>query len=256
MRLTVMGYRDDLGALRTRLTNLELEQDRLQAQKGELDGVCARLTTVQADIASLRERYAQERRLPLLDRISIASPCPANWQDMVGDDRVRFCGSCTKNVYNISELTSEEAEKLLSTHEGNVCVRLFRRRDGSVITADCPVGHKRKRRRRLLAGVLMATSAGLAGAAFTDALTMGETQDIEVSMGDVPGRRAPRLGKPSPVESHAFVDSDGPAVVGSATVAAPFAPMATTLSPSAGQHDEIAAPAATPNNDNPDVAAR
>ncbi len=77
-----------------------------------------------------------------LDSIRIASPCPAKWEEMAGDDRVRFCGLCKKNVYDLSALTRGEAERLLGEKEGKLCARLFRRADGTVLTRDCPVGFR------------------------------------------------------------------------------------------------------------------
>ena len=82
-----------------------------------------------------------------LDRISIASPCPITWEQMVGDDNVRFCNHCRLNVYNLSELSKDEAEALLASTEGRLCARLYRRSDGTVITNDCPVGLQALRRR-------------------------------------------------------------------------------------------------------------
>src|SRR5262249_10788550 len=40
----------------------------------------------------------------ILDNVRIASPCHARWEDMVGNDRARFCGQCRKNVYNFSAM--------------------------------------------------------------------------------------------------------------------------------------------------------
>src|SRR3954469_7473856 len=75
-----------------------------------------------------------------LDDISVASPCPASWRDMVGSDTVRFCASCQKNVYNLSGMKRSEAVELLQATEGRMCIRFFRRADGTVLTEDCPVG--------------------------------------------------------------------------------------------------------------------
>ena len=80
------------------------------------------------------------KRNRLLDQIQIAAPCPAKWDDMRGDDAKRFCNSCQKNVFNFAGMSTFEAEKLIFETEGNLCVRLFRRQDGTVITTDCPVG--------------------------------------------------------------------------------------------------------------------
>ena len=82
-----------------------------------------------------------------LDNIRIASPCNADWDQMFGNDRARFCGQCKLNVYNLSAMTREEAELLIGRTEGRLCVRYFRRADGSVMTKDCPVGLRAIRRR-------------------------------------------------------------------------------------------------------------
>lgn len=59
---------------------------------------------------------------------------------MYGDDRVRFCSQCNLNVYNLSALTQEEAEQLILRAEDRLCVRYYRRRDGTILTRNCPVG--------------------------------------------------------------------------------------------------------------------
>lgn len=75
-----------------------------------------------------------------LNQIKIASPCSADWNEMRGDNRQRYCSECKLNVYNLSEMTQREAENLLFEKEGKMCVRLYKRSDGTVITQDCPVG--------------------------------------------------------------------------------------------------------------------
>ena len=75
-----------------------------------------------------------------LKNIRIASPCSSDWSEMYGDERKRFCGECKLNVYNLSGMTRDEAESLIMNTEGRLCVRFYKRADGSVITADCPVG--------------------------------------------------------------------------------------------------------------------
>lgn len=76
----------------------------------------------------------------LLADIRVATPCPASWEAMSGDDKARFCKTCQKNVFNISMMTRQEAEALILEKEGNLCVRLARREDGTIITDDCPIG--------------------------------------------------------------------------------------------------------------------
>jgi hypothetical protein len=66
---------------------------------------------------------------------------------MIGTDRVRFCGQCSLNVYNLSAMTRDQAESLIAANEGRLCVRFYRRNDGSIITQDCPVGLRAVRAR-------------------------------------------------------------------------------------------------------------
>ena len=82
-----------------------------------------------------------------LNNIKIASPCSANWEEMYGNERKRFCGDCKLNVYNLSGMTKYDAENLLANSEGRVCVRYFQRGDGTVLTADCPVGWAKAKQR-------------------------------------------------------------------------------------------------------------
>ena len=81
----------------------------------------------------------------VLHDIKIASPCKADWNQMTGDEKIRFCQACKLNVYNISQMTTEQAENLIKQKEGRVCVRMYRRRDGTLINQDCPIGRLKKR---------------------------------------------------------------------------------------------------------------
>lgn len=127
-----------------------------------------------------------------LDTLHIASPCPKLWTDMeqTGADAVRFCGDCKKNVYDVSQMTRRDAELLIQRTESgrfelnlpfvsgqaqideqgasadetsgpSICLQLYRRADGTVITDDCPNGLKvirdswRRLRQLAIAGVAM-----------------------------------------------------------------------------------------------------
>jgi hypothetical protein len=63
------------------------------------------------------------------------------------DERVRFCSQCNLNVYNLSGMSRQEAEALITKTEGRLCVRFYRRADGSILTQNCPVGLKKIKRR-------------------------------------------------------------------------------------------------------------
>lgn len=57
---------------------------------------------------------------------------------MSGDEKVRFCGSCEKHVYNLSSMTKEELKQVLGELEGPICGRILRRSDGTAVTNVCP----------------------------------------------------------------------------------------------------------------------
>ncbi len=83
--------------------------------------------------------------LDSLDNVMIAAPCNIGWDNMVGDDRVRLCAGCDKNVYNTSRMTKAEIKELLAVEGKDPCLRIYRRADGTMITEDCPVGLRRVR---------------------------------------------------------------------------------------------------------------
>lgn len=82
-----------------------------------------------------------------LDGLRIATPCPVSWEQMKGNEQVRFCQQCKLNVYNLSGMTRRQAEGLVRQTEGRLCARFYRRADGTIITRDCPVGLRALRRR-------------------------------------------------------------------------------------------------------------
>jgi hypothetical protein len=109
-------------------------------------------------------------RSPL--KLEIASPCSVSWASMSGDDRVRHCSTCKKNVYELSGMSRDEIEKLIQSREGQVCVRYYKRHDGTVLTSDCPVGlaavgyHVKRVTVKTLLKVAGVTAALLGGTAF------------------------------------------------------------------------------------------
>ncbi len=100
----------------------------------------------------------------LIDNLKIASPCPVKWEEMQGDARTRFCRQCNLNVYNLSAMTRQEATAVVAQTEGRVCVKYFQRQDGTVITADCPVGLKLLRER--VAGITSVVLAAVMSLVF------------------------------------------------------------------------------------------
>lgn len=120
-----------------------------------------------------------------LDNIRVASPCTANWDEMFGDHRKRFCGECKLNVYNLSDMTRREAESLLINSEGRLCVRFYRRQDGTVLTQNCPVGWKAVKARTMrVAAAILSIVIGFVSGIF--GFRAAESLVSILPMGDVP----------------------------------------------------------------------
>ena len=225
-----MSYRDDLEALQIQLTQLEREHADLLGERSRLLEGARRMPRLVDEIDRLRRQLHARapRKLPVLDDIRVASPCSARWDEMAGDERSRFCGSCQKNVYNLSAMTREAAEALVRAKEGDLCVRYYRRADGTVLTADCSVGVRRKRVRWVAAaGAVTALAAGAVSLAFVqmgapvrtiqggvspgrpipppvtvaepigEALQGGISSEVEMGQRVAPMTVRPRMGRPT-----------------------------------------------------------
>jgi hypothetical protein len=101
-----------------------------------------------------------------LNNVRVAAPCPADWDQMLGNERSRFCGQCNLNVYNLSAMSRSEAEEFIARSEGRVCIRYYRRKDGSVITENCPVGLRALRKKmsyvaRAIASAVLTLMTGI-----------------------------------------------------------------------------------------------
>src|SRR6185369_10043080 len=117
------------------------------------------------EIAALRAALQDVRQRSRLDKIRFAAPCNEPWSGMLGDDRVRHCSQCDKAVYNLSAMPRAEAERFVAEN-ADACVQLYRRRDGTVITSDCEVGIRRRRRIRRIAAAAVAVGGAAVAYAF------------------------------------------------------------------------------------------
>jgi len=164
-------------------------------------------------------------RIPL-DVIQVPKPCPADWNGMRGNDRVRFCKLCNLNVYNLSAMSREQAEDLVNASEGRMCVSFYRRADGTVITSDCGGGLRLATRRAwTFASAAVATIAcvllspiGLGSSSRTTTQSPLDVKppapDVTRVLGDMPAPRALRgemvLGAPAPLLGKVAVQNPAP----------------------------------------------
>src|SRR5262249_1274225 len=121
----------------------------------------------------------------------------ASWDKMIGDERTRFCQECKQNVYNVSGMTGAEAEAFLAQaveNRADICVRFFRRKDGTVLTSDCPVGRRASQRRMMALRAWGTSVLGL----FIWLIVLGDVSGgREAAVEHVRQRLEPRRAKPS-----------------------------------------------------------
>jgi len=165
-----------------------------------------------------------------LDNIRIASPCSANWDEMFGDNRKRFCGDCKLNVYNLSDMTRRDAENLLIASEGRLCVRYYRRADGTVLTQDCPVGWQAvKRRASRVATAAFSMVAGLLSGVFAFNLlhepSVPVSQGVMIAPGGF-GKTVPQVGEVPGMYKVDPVDTIEEPLTGQMVMGKPYVPSA------------------------------
>ena len=94
--------------------------------------------------------------------LRISSPCPKTWEELAGDDRIRYCGQCKLNVYNFAIMSRREIEDVVRKTEGRLCGQLYLRGDRTVTAKNCP-----STRTRTILKRAAATAAVLLLAGFT-----------------------------------------------------------------------------------------
>jgi hypothetical protein len=137
------------------------------------------------------------RKQSLLDNVRIASPCHALWSEMEGDDKMRYCKLCKLNVYDVSNMTKPEAEKLIRDTNATACLRLHYRSDGRIITRDCPVGFAAVKR-RIRYAVAIASAIALAGWAKASTFWISGESPADSSFGQLYAQAKDKIIPPPP----------------------------------------------------------
>ncbi len=67
-------------------------------------------------------------------KLHLSFSCPMKWSEMQGDDAVRHCSSCDKQVTSLSNLAPAAARTLVARSGGELCVSaVVNRRTGHVV---------------------------------------------------------------------------------------------------------------------------
>lgn len=100
-----------------------------------------------------------------IDSVRVDSPCTEDWDAMTGNEQVRFCGHCAKDVNNLSEMTRKQALRLVRTSKERICIRYIADpRTGAPQFADRL--HQITRRAPALAAGVMTASIALSQASY------------------------------------------------------------------------------------------
>lgn len=74
-----------------------------------------------------------------LDQLKVVTPCSSNWEQMTGNHKKRFCSECDKHVFDFSQMTRQQIEAVTAVNHGNLCARITRREDGSLVMLNAPL---------------------------------------------------------------------------------------------------------------------
>ena len=152
-------------------------------------------------------------RQPHEPAIQIRTPCPKRWEELVGDERRRFCSECSLHVHNSAALTQREAQALVADAPGRVCMRIEYDPQGAPIHREARVARVARWVLASGAALLAACQGGREPAAAPQpapptsrtgqvVATMGKVAST-IEMGDVVAPPAPveRLGEVAPASS-------------------------------------------------------
>jgi len=121
-----------------------------------------------------------------LKNLTVPSPCPADWNSMIGNDQVRFCEHCNFEVHNLSLMTRSQAERLVARSNGRLCVQYIQEPNGGPVTL--PVGQKLHHISRRVSQI--------AAGAFTAALSVTSAIAQESTGARIGGADVPRATQP------------------------------------------------------------
>ena len=98
------------------------------------------------------------KKKSFIDDVKVKDPCTQAWDEMVGNDKVRFCTHCAKDVNNLSAMTRKEAIRLVRKSGGSLCIRYVQQpRTKQPMFADQLTQITRRRVPLMAAGVMSAS---------------------------------------------------------------------------------------------------
>ena len=96
-----------------------------------------------------------------IDSIRVENPCTESWEEMTGNDRVRFCSHCAKDVNNLSAMSRKDALRLVRRSGGSLCIRYVQHPITKAPVFAEQLTHITRRRVPLMAATVMSASLSL-----------------------------------------------------------------------------------------------
>jgi ankyrin repeat protein len=91
-----------------------------------------------------------------IEKVRVARPCSQEWNEMIGNDQVRFCTHCALEVNNLSEMTRKEALRLVRRSEGRLCIRYIKHPESGAPVFAGQLVQLARRAPRMATGVMSA----------------------------------------------------------------------------------------------------
>ncbi len=73
----------------------------------------------------------------MIDRAKLPIVCDKSWDELDGDENVRFCRTCMRSVWDLSEFDTPQLEALVAYHGPKICGRVRRSPDGTPVGREC-----------------------------------------------------------------------------------------------------------------------
>lgn len=70
------------------------------------------------------ERFSYSKiKFNIMNKFTVPKPCHKNWENMLPEEKGRFCLSCQTKVYDFSQSSDEEIQEIYDTENGDICGR-------------------------------------------------------------------------------------------------------------------------------------
>jgi hypothetical protein len=125
-----------------------------------------------------------------LSELHMPHPCPKRWGELQGDNRKRFCSSCSLHVHDTALLTRAEARELLGNGAARVCLRIEYDASGSA--------RFREGRWTRVRRCVLAAAAGLLAFCSAGGKSQAMHQHTLSSTGPVADEKHEVMGSPAP----------------------------------------------------------